>query len=71
MRLRKDDRPELAPRPAVEASQAWFWSERWQGMEREADADIRAGRITRFNSAEEFLAELALSARRRYGTSKQ
>ena len=26
------------------ADQAWFWSQRWQQMEREADEDIAAGR---------------------------
>lgn len=30
----------------VPAEQAWFWSDRWQAMEREADADIAAGRTT-------------------------
>ena len=49
---------ELIPKHAIDASQAWFWSDRWQAMEREADADIRAGRVKRFNSADELLAEL-------------
>ena len=49
---------ELIPQHAIDASQAWFWSERWQAMEREADADIAAGRIQRFNSVDDLLAEL-------------
>jgi antitoxin MazE len=49
---------ELIPQYTVDASQAWFWSERWQKMEREADKDVAAGRVARFNSADEFLAEL-------------
>ncbi len=49
---------ELVPQHTVDAAQAWFWSERWQKMERDADADIAAGRIARFESADEFLAEL-------------
>jgi antitoxin MazE len=49
---------ELIPQHAVDAAQAWFWSDRWQAMEREANADISAGRVTRFNSADSFLAEL-------------
>lgn len=28
----------------IRPDQAWFWTERWQEMEREADADIEAGR---------------------------
>lgn len=41
-----DGRIELVPVVAVPAEQAWFWTERWQQMEREADADIVAGRTT-------------------------
>lgn len=38
-----DGRVELVPVVAVPADQAWFWTERWQAMEREADADVAAG----------------------------
>jgi hypothetical protein len=44
------------------ASQAWFWTPEWQAKEREADEDLAAGRFTRHESDEEFLA--ALRARR-------
>lgn len=55
---REDGVIELRPKIAVDASQSWFWSERWQRMEREADADIAAGRVKRFDDAETFLADL-------------
>ncbi|MBL6983623.1 MAG: AbrB/MazE/SpoVT family DNA-binding domain-containing protein [Anaerolineales bacterium] len=45
----------------VPADQAWFWTERWQKMEREAQADIDAGRVTRYedeDSAIEALEDL-------------
>ena len=42
--------------------QAWFWTETWQAKEREADADIAAGRTSFHASTDEFLA--ALDARR-------
>jgi hypothetical protein len=42
--------------------QAWFWTESWQAKEREADLDIAEGRVTSYDSDEEFLA--ALEARR-------
>lgn len=42
----EDGRIELIPVVAIPADQAWFWSQRWQGMEREADADVAAGRVT-------------------------
>ena len=56
------DRPdgviELHPVLPHSADQAWFWTERWQAMEREAQEDIAAGRVETFNSAEEFIADL-------------
>ena len=48
----------LRPQKLVDASQAWFWTPEWQAKEREADADIAAGRGERFESDEEFLAAL-------------
>jgi len=36
--------------------QAWFWTEEWQAGEREADADIAAGRLTRFETDEQMFA---------------
>ena len=41
---REDGRIELVPVVAVRADQAWFWRDRWQTMELEADADVAAGR---------------------------
>lgn len=38
--------------------QLWFWSDAWQAGEREADADLKAGRYTTYDTAEEFLAAL-------------
>jgi AbrB family looped-hinge helix DNA binding protein len=48
----------LRPMKLIDASQAWFWTPEWQAMEREADEDITAGRVERFDSDEEFLAAL-------------
>ncbi|MBX3029262.1 MAG: AbrB family transcriptional regulator [Chloroflexi bacterium] len=44
--LRDDGVAELTPVVPVPTSQAWFWTDRWQRMEQEADADIAAGRMT-------------------------
>jgi len=49
---------ELVPVVAVPADQAWFWTERWQAMEREGDADIAAGRITVVEGVDELIAHL-------------
>ena len=48
----------MRPGKVIEASQAWFWTERWQRMEREADASFAAGRHKTFDDAESFLADL-------------
>jgi hypothetical protein len=42
----------------IPQSQAWFWTERWQEMEREADADYAAGRFRSFSRPEDFRADL-------------
>jgi len=53
-----DDRVVLTPKQVVDKSQAYFWSEEWQAAEREAEEDIRAGRVQVFNGVEELLADL-------------
>ncbi len=58
MSEREDGVIELRPTLPVAADQRWFWTERWQAMEREADADIAAGRVTRSDGPGDFLAEL-------------
>ncbi len=55
---RDDGVIELHPVVGIPASQAWFWSDRWQAMEREADADVVAGRTATVEGPEEFLVEL-------------
>ena len=36
----------FSPQMVVPREDAWFWSPEWQKMEREADEDILAGRIS-------------------------
>ena len=58
--VRRDDGViELRPRLVVDQSQGWFWSNRWQAMEREADADVQEGHVKQFDDVETFLSELA------------
>jgi len=42
----------------VKPGQEWFWSEEWQAAEREAEADLAAGRFETFKTDEDFLASL-------------
>lgn len=48
----------LRVKKLVDKDQAWFWTKRWQEGEREADEDIRAGRVHRFDNAEAAIAYL-------------
>ncbi len=42
----------------IPPDQAWFWSKRWQRLEREAQADLEAGRVVEFASVKEALSAL-------------
>lgn len=48
----------LVPQETVDKDQAWFWTERWQKLEAEAEKDIRGGRVKSFNSVEELFDEI-------------
>lgn len=48
----------LRPHLAVPTDQTWFWTERWQQMEREVDDAISAGLVTTVDGVEELLADL-------------
>ena len=48
----------LTPKKLIDKSQAYFWTEEWQKGEREADEDIKAGRVKRFATVEELIADL-------------
>jgi len=53
-----DGRIEMVPVVPVRADQAWFWTDRWQERERQADADIAAGRTTIVEGLEGLTAHL-------------
>ncbi len=55
---REDGVLELRPAVPVPSDQAWFWTERWQRIEREVDEHFAAGRITTHDSGEAFLTYL-------------
>lgn len=59
---RDDGVIELHPLLPHRADQAWFWAERWQAMEQNAEQDIAAGRVQTFDSTGEFVADLEREA---------
>lgn len=58
----------LRPRKVIDATQAWFWTSEWQQGERDADADLAAGRGESFSSGEDFLDALRARTKRQSGT---
>ena len=53
-----DDTIVLVPQETVDRDQAWFWKERWQKLEAEAEKDIAAGRTKTFDSVEDLFHEI-------------
>lgn len=60
----------LRPQKVIDATQAWFWSPEWQAGERDAEADLAAGRADTFASGEEFLVALTRRAKPSRGRRK-
>ncbi|MCJ7623958.1 MAG: AbrB/MazE/SpoVT family DNA-binding domain-containing protein [Anaerolineaceae bacterium] len=56
--LDDDGSVHLIPKIAIDRSQAYFWTERWQAGEREAEEDLRTGRSRRFENVDDALAYL-------------
>jgi antitoxin MazE len=54
----RDQEIVLRPKRLVDKTQAWFWSQEWQGAEREAQADVAEGRVHEFSTAKEAIAFL-------------
>ena len=48
----------LVPQETVDRDQAWFWKDRWQKLEAEAEKDIAAGRTKTFDSVEDLFHEI-------------
>jgi len=48
----------MKPAKLVDPSQAYFWTKEWQAGEREAEEDIRKGRVKRFKSVKELMQDL-------------
>lgn len=48
----------LRVKKLADKGQAWFWSRRWLEGERQAEADIKVGRVHHFSNADEAIAYL-------------
>jgi len=48
----------LKVKKLIDKNQSWFWTNRWQKGEKEADEDIQAGRIQCFSDANDAVSFL-------------
>ena len=53
-----DERVVLMPKKLVDKSQAYFWIRKWQEGEKEAEEDIKTGRVKTFDSVDELIKDL-------------
>ena len=54
----EDEKAVLMPKKLVDKNQAYFWTKKWQEGEREADEDMKAGRVKTFESVDELIRDL-------------
>jgi hypothetical protein len=56
--VEEDGSLHLVPKIAIDRSQAYFWTERWQLGERAAEDDLQTGRFKQFAYIDELLEDL-------------
>jgi AbrB family looped-hinge helix DNA binding protein len=56
--VEEDGSLRLIPKVAIDRSQAYFWTERWQQGERQADQDLQAGRFQDFDTMDDLIHSL-------------
>ena len=48
----------IRPVVIIPKDQAWFWSKEWQKEEKQAEKDIKNGKVKKFNSSQELFEDL-------------
>ncbi len=61
----------LKVKKLVDKEQAWFWTNRWQQGEKEAEEDIRANRVHNFPDAKKAVAFLHKQAGKKAAKSNE
>jgi AbrB family looped-hinge helix DNA binding protein len=56
--IESDGSIRLIPQIAIDRSQAYFWTERWQEGERQAEEDILSSRLKKFDNVDNLIADL-------------
>ena len=58
VKIEEDGSIRLTPQVAIDRSQAYFWTKRWQEGGRQAEEDIRSGHIKKFDTVDELVSDL-------------
>ena len=64
-RSAKVNRVETSANSDIDEPQLYYWTREWQGSEKQARADIQAGRVTKLNGIDEVDAHFGQLAKRR------
>jgi len=54
----KNEQAVLIPKKLVDKNQSYFWTKEWQEAEKEAEKDIKEGRVDVFQSVDELIKDL-------------
>ena len=54
----EDDKIVLKPVLVIDRSQSWFWSKKWQQMEKGADEDVKRGKVQKAKNLKELIRKL-------------
>jgi len=54
----KGDSIVVKPVLIIDKAQSWFWTKKWQDEEKEADKDIKAGRVKTFDNVNDLMKDL-------------
>jgi antitoxin MazE len=56
----EEDRIIIKPVLVIDRSQSWFWSKKWQELEKVVDEEIKQGRVHKAKGVEELVKKLDL-----------
>ena len=48
----------ISPAKTIDAEQSWFWTREWQEAEKEAEEDMKSGRVEKFKNVQELIKGL-------------
>jgi AbrB family looped-hinge helix DNA binding protein len=58
IQVEEDGSIRLTPQMAIDRSQAYFWSKRWQAGEHQVEEDIQAGKVEKFDTVDDLINDL-------------